>query len=166
VCGYLSAEHNKCDTYDESGDENKNDENDENDETDENDENENKCFNNHDCNHATNKNNKSKKINGITIKMPISRESQMNPFEMLLDHLTNKDKPVQKIEEINSDDEYDGNEQIYSDEIVLTNDDNFAELPTKIENIDDLIELGIYYTNLKNNLANQKNLIKTKKIKL
>jgi hypothetical protein len=108
------------------------------------------------CNHINfepiknigNKKNIKKEDNGIVIKVQDNQSQQMNPFEMLLGHLSNMDKPKPKVEEVDSDDEYDGDEPIYCEDIVLTNDENFVELPKKLTNIGDLIELGSFYDSL------------------
>jgi len=105
-------------------------------------------------------NDKRKNDDGeIVIKVQDNNQpQQINPFEMLLGHLSNMDKQKPKVEEVNSDDEYDGDEQIYCDDVLPSNDENFVELPKLLTNINDLIELGTYYDTLKQNSKELQNI--------
>jgi SpoVK/Ycf46/Vps4 family AAA+-type ATPase len=93
--------------------------------------------------------------------------SSFNPLELLLGQLgkmhTNTQKEI--IQEIDSDEEYDSNAPIYDEtnEQSLVNDENFVELPKKIENINDLIELGTKYEDIINTIQQKKANKKHKK---
>ena len=179
VCGYLASQDEEWDDNDDDNDndddDDNDDDNDDNDDDDSDNDNDKKKCRNHvklPVQNIGGKKNK-KKDNGMVIKVQDNQSQQINPFEMLLGHLSNIEKPKPKVEEVDSDDEYDGNEQIYCDDIVPINDENFVELPTQLTNINDLIELGTYYDNLikqqedlsKNQENSETKSIKNKKYK-
>lgn len=90
-----------------------------------------------------------------------SGKEQMNPFEMLLNHINGEAiAKKEKQEEPNSDDEYDGNEPIY-EEHVREDDKDFVEINKEIKNINDLIELADQYEE-KVMLYNKKKIKNTK----
>ena len=89
---------------------------------------------------------KSKKNDGITIKMNDDLQKMGNPLEFLFG-LSGMNKPKEKEELSDSDDEYDNGELVYDiDEGKKENDGNFVEL-NEIKNINDLIKLGTKFEN-------------------
>lgn len=70
---------------------------------------------------------------------------QINPFEMLLNHINGETTAKkEKQDESNSDDEYDVDEPIY-EEHTREDDKDFIEINKEIKNINDLIDLADQY---------------------
>ena len=92
---------------------------------------------------------KQKKKHGILINVQNEHStSHINPFELILGHLNKLGKPKEKEQEIDSDDEYDGNEHIYDENEKIEYDENFIELNNPLNNINDIIEMGLKYREL------------------
>jgi len=81
----------------------------------------------------------------IKIDGNLADMDNFNPLELIFGQMLNKKKLAKEEVQQDSDDEYDNNVSIYESDNKDSSDENFVELNFKIENINDLISIGLKY---------------------